>query len=403
MLFYSIITTLIIIIFVFYSVYLTIQKQKHRKLDSLFYEDFFDLVPKFNHNFFSEFIRSNTFIVSVLTNRFDSRFQDIPDEKTFVKNFKKAFPKDVNIHYTYKNAYLSFVVSFDFSEDKIISILENMANNYPTMYFGLSQCLKKDMIFSSIKNNKSKGMHKILSSKFAGNSRKAANMGLFNKKNVYRFDVSENKLLPSTSIEIESKLLVAFKCRNIDDTSNIILKAFENTENYSQCMYIANNLLFFLHNILTKNNISIADVYGDNVNLYRWVSGTTHKKGLIETMQSWFKKAVIYIEEHSDKINDIELRIEKYIEENYTKEISTTTMAEEFGVSPQYFSKYFKFQTGNNFLDTVNRYRIKKALEMINNTTLPMVEIATMTGFNNYKSFSRNFKKYTGKIPSEYT
>ena len=78
-------------------------------------------------------------------------------------------------------------------------------------------------------------------------------------------------------------------------------------------------------------------------------------------------------------------------------------MAEEFNVSTQYFSKYFKFQTGNNFLDTLNRYRIKKALEMLNETDLSMAEIATMTGFNNYKSFARNFKKYTGKIPSEYT
>ena len=167
-------------------------------------------------------------------------------------------------------------------------------------------------------------------------------------------------------------------------------------------MYISNNLLFFLHNLLAKHNLSVAEVYGDNVNLYRWASGTTHKVGLIETIQSWFKKAVLYIDKHSEKTTDIELKIEKYIQDNYTKEISTITMAEEFGVSPQYFSKYFKSQTGNNFLDTVNRYRIKKSLEMINDTTLPLVEIATMNGFNNYKSFSRNFKKYTGKIPSEY-
>ncbi len=168
-------------------------------------------------------------------------------------------------------------------------------------------------------------------------------------------------------------------------------------------MYIANNLLALLHNILSKNNITISEVYGDNVNLYRWMSGSTHKKGLIGCIQNWYKEAILYIEEHSEKVNDIKLKIEKYIEDNYNRDISITTMAEEFQVSSQYFSKYFKSQTGGNFLETLNKYRIKKALELLNDTKLPMTEIAIMTGFNNYKSFARNFKKYTGKIPSEYT
>ena len=78
-------------------------------------------------------------------------------------------------------------------------------------------------------------------------------------------------------------------------------------------------------------------------------------------------------------------------------------MDEEFKVSSQYFSRYFKTLTGNNFLDTLNKYRIKKALELIDMENLSMTEIAKMTGFNCYKSFARNFKKYTGEIPSKYT
>lgn len=403
MLIYNVIITVILAFFIVNTIYSYYLKNKKRKIDSLFYEDFYDLVPQFKETDFSSFVKKNTFIINVQNNRFDSRFKDIPSEKSFLKIFKKSLPKNVNVHYCYKNAYLSFVISFDCDEIEIVNALENIAERYPTMHFGLSQCLKPEMIYSAIKNNITNQSIKVLSSKYYGNSKKASDMGLFNKKNVYRFDVSENKVLTGTNIEAESQLMTAIKCKNIGEVNETILKCFENADNYSQCMYISNNLLFFLHNLLAKHNLSVAEVYGDNVNLYRWVSGTTRKKGLIESIQSWFKKAVLYIDDHSEKTNNIELKIEKYIEDNYSNDISITTMAEEFNVSTQYFSKYFKSQTGNTFLDTLNRYRIKKALEILNETDLSMAEIAAMTGFNNYKSFSRNFKKYTGKIPSEYT
>lgn len=403
LLIYSVIITVFLIFFIVNIFLKDLKNKRIKKLESLFYEDFFDLLPTFKEKDFSKFIKSSTFIVTVQNNRYDKRFRDIPQEREFLKLFRNSLPKDVNIHYTNQNKNLSFIISFDCSEELIIEALQKIADLYPTLFFGTSQCLKKDMIYSAVENNITKGELKLLSSKYAGNAKKACDMGMFNKKNVYRFDVSENKVFSKTNIETESKLITAFKCKNIPEINEIILSAFENADNYSQCMYISNNLLFFLHNVLSKHNISTADVYGDNVNLYRWVSGTTHKKGLIECMQNWYKKAVLYIEEHSGKINDIEIKIEKYIENNYNNDnISITTMAEEFKVSTQYFSKYFKSQTGSNFLETLNKYRIKKALELLNDTKLPMSEIAAMTGFNNYKSFARNFKKYTGKIPSEY-
>ncbi len=403
MLIYSIIVTILLIFLISY-IFLHNRKTKVKKnIESLFFEDFYDLVPSFNKNNFQNFIKENTFIICIKNNRYDERFRQIPTEKKFVKIFKSYFSADVNIHYKNQNQILCFVLSFDCDEEIIIDSLKKVANKFPTFYIGTSQCLKKEMIYSAIENNLKNGQHKILSSKYWGNAIKAADMGNFNHKNVYRFDVSENKVFTKTSIETESKLITAFNCKKFDETDDIIFSAFENEDNYSQCIHIANNLLALLHNILNKNNTTIGEVYGDNVNLYRWMSGTTHKKGLIEMIQKWYKQAMLYLEEHSDKVNDIELKIEKYIEDNYNKDISITTMADEFGVSNQYFSRYFKSQTGSNFLETLNKYRIKKALEIINDTKLPMTEIATMTGFNNYKSFARNFKKYTGKIPSEYS
>lgn len=369
-------------------------------IEQFFYEDFYIFHPQFDKKRINKFIKSNTFIVSSRNTDRDNKYC----EKTFIKDFKECFNKKTNIHYTNMNYKICFIISFDCSEDVIIENLKIIASLYPAIYFGISQNLSGELIKQALERNEDPKFNnrKIISNKFMSNSDKALSMGMFNKQQIYRFDVGEAKTFSKFSTETEAKLWSAFNSKNIEQLNEIITKAFDGADDYAQCMYISNNLLHFLYTALGKNNITTDEVYGNNVNLYRWIIQSVKKEVLLRSIMNWYKAAVIYIEEHSEKANDIEIKIEKYIADNYNKDISITTMADEFGVSSQYFSRYFKSQTGSNFLETLNKYRIKKALEFMNDTEFSMTEIAAMTGFNNYKSFARNFKKYTSKIPSEY-
>ena len=283
--------------------------------------------------------------------------------------------------------------------------MTEFTNKNQSIYIGISPSIDKEGLEKALyiyENNigNCSGTWSFIS--YCGFARKAREIGIFNKKQISRFDVGEQNKLHTFPVEYETALLNYFDTGNIESATEIIQASYENAENYAQCMYISNHLLHILHTVLAKNNITIEEVYGDNVNLYRWSASTTKKNNEIQHIIKWYSQAMIYIEEHSDKTNQIEYKIEKYIEENYSKDISITTMAEEFQISSQYFSRYFKSQTGNNFLETLNKYRIKKAVELLNVEDLTMNEVAAMTGFNNYKSFARNFKKYTGKIPSKY-
>lgn len=400
LLIYSSITTVIVLIIFLYILIQNNKKEHQKAIECFLYENFYVPRQVYNKKVLKKFIKENTYIVTAQNNNLATSL----NEKKFVKDFKKAFDKNTNTQYTYSYRYLKFIISFDCSEDEIIKRIENFAVHYPEMHFGTSQCLKKDLLLSAVENNNyTADGKKIINTKFSSNSLKALNMGIFNKQQVYRFDDRKTKTFSKFTAETEVQLWSAFDSRNIKQLNEITKKAFDGTDDYSNCMYISINLLHFLHTALEKNNLTVEEIYGNNVNLYRWITLTTNKEILVNTISKWYKQAIEYIQEHPEKINDIEIKIEKYIEENYNKEISTTTMAEEFGVSPQYFSKYFKSQIGSNFLETVNRYRIKKALDMVRDSEYSMAEIASMTGFNNYKSFARNFKKYTGKIPSEYS
>jgi YesN/AraC family two-component response regulator len=77
-------------------------------------------------------------------------------------------------------------------------------------------------------------------------------------------------------------------------------------------------------------------------------------------------------------------------------------MAERFGTSTSYLSRYFKQSVGVNFHRYLSNIRIDEAKKMLALTDKTITEIAQAVGFNNRNIFLRMFKKLEGLNPSEY-
>ncbi|MDR9853612.1 AraC family transcriptional regulator [Paenibacillus sp. VCA1] len=91
-----------------------------------------------------------------------------------------------------------------------------------------------------------------------------------------------------------------------------------------------------------------------------------------------------------------------YIRDRFQEEISLEDTAEHVHLNPYYFSKVFKQQTGETFIDYVTRLRIDKAKDLIKNGDLSLKEVCYAVGYKDPNYFSRVFKKVTGVSPSEY-
>ncbi|OCT16323.1 DNA-binding response regulator [Paenibacillus pectinilyticus] len=91
-----------------------------------------------------------------------------------------------------------------------------------------------------------------------------------------------------------------------------------------------------------------------------------------------------------------------YIEEKLQEDISLEDVAEHVHLNPHYFSKVFKQQTGETFIDYVTRLRIERAKELIGEGQLSLKEVCYLVGYRDPNYFSRVFKKVTGVTPSEY-
>jgi two-component system response regulator YesN len=92
----------------------------------------------------------------------------------------------------------------------------------------------------------------------------------------------------------------------------------------------------------------------------------------------------------------------QYIDENYMKELTLDDISRMVNISSYYFSKVFKEETGENFIDYLTKLRIEAAKNLLKTTSKSMKEISAEVGYPDPNYFSRNFKKYTGKTPTDY-
>lgn len=91
-----------------------------------------------------------------------------------------------------------------------------------------------------------------------------------------------------------------------------------------------------------------------------------------------------------------------FIQKNYVREISLDEVSKEVNISPYYFSKLFKEETGTNFIDYLTDIRINKAKQLLDDTKLNMKEICAQIGYSDPNYFSRAFKKKVGVTPTDY-
>lgn len=92
----------------------------------------------------------------------------------------------------------------------------------------------------------------------------------------------------------------------------------------------------------------------------------------------------------------------KYIQFNYSHDISIDDIAKAVGVSRSHLYRVFMSNVGQSPIDYLTSYRISEACHLLRNSQLSIAEIAVSVGFFDQFYFSRVFKKAKGVPPSKY-
>ena len=102
------------------------------------------------------------------------------------------------------------------------------------------------------------------------------------------------------------------------------------------------------------------------------------------------KKLRVHMKEH-----------EPYLDSN----LSIYDLAKQLNIPARELSVTINHTLNKHFFDFINEYRIKKAMDLIQNSSdekLTILEILYEVGFNSKSSFNTAFKKHTGITPTEF-
>lgn len=95
-------------------------------------------------------------------------------------------------------------------------------------------------------------------------------------------------------------------------------------------------------------------------------------------------------------------QVKDYLEIHATEGITIQQAAEMAGVNRSYFSTVFTKLVGITPSEYIAQIRMKKANEMLRNTTASVTEIAYSLGYSNLYAFTRAYKNYFGISPTAY-
>lgn len=193
---------------------------------------------------------------------------------------------------------------------------------------------------------------------------------------------------------------------------------------YKKCIEISKECIDFVHH--SSDNLSVVRSHVLEMADHLTEVGKTRSPGVALSLSRCLKRftgrydqqgdrfgAAAVLEEMIDLIfteleqeqmySDDDLKkVLNYTDRNIKKGVTLDKAAEYVNMSSSYFSKFFKKLTGVNFITYVIDRKIEFAKDMLQNTDMPIINIAYELSYNETNYFSKAFKKKVGVTPSEY-
>lgn len=213
------------------------------------------------------------------------------------------------------------------------------------------------------------------------------------KKYVYPAN-SERKIINFLDLaDLDSILLELDKIRCEIQSADYV--------SYDNILFIYNQLVGVTVKHLREKNVSTARIFAGRGNIYSAIAGIDTLDELEKYLREFFGEIVQYLERNQGEAKHGE-RIIRYLEEHFCEDIQFEEMAKEIGISYSYMRKIVFDLTGKSLIDYTNHLRIQKVKQLLLESDMTIMQIASEVGYFNVQSLNRFFRKYEGMPPSNY-
>jgi AraC-like DNA-binding protein len=95
-------------------------------------------------------------------------------------------------------------------------------------------------------------------------------------------------------------------------------------------------------------------------------------------------------------------RVRALIERSLARPLHVEDLAAAAHMSPFHFSRVFKLATGESPHAYLTRRRVERAKELLAESGLPLVHVASAVGFQTQGHFTEVFRRHTGATPRRF-
>lgn len=236
----------------------------------------------------------------------------------------------------------------------------------------------------------------------------------------YRFLLGKNRVLSILDIEgkpsapmppnldWDRKMAFAVKTGSIQEANSLIEIGIAQLKTSNAPIEAC---FFQMHKVVLTlmNSIQELVVHDNELSFNRQMKlMDVYRFKTLDEVELWLKKVVrsiiSTIADNRSHLTNMQIhRAVDYIDTNYANDrMSLQDLCRHVLMSTSYFSLVFKQHTGETFIEYLTSVRIKKAKELLHNTTLKFYEIAEKVGYRDPNYFSILFKKHTGITPKDY-
>jgi len=124
-----------------------------------------------------------------------------------------------------------------------------------------------------------------------------------------------------------------------------------------------------------------------------------------ERMLIWVLDTIRLFGDAVQEINaekSLHVRIRKYIEDNYMRNVSMQDLAKFALCNADYLARIFKKAKGITPMAYLTEVRVGKAKTLLLGPNISISEVYLLAGFNSFSYFNRVFRKSTGMSPREF-
>lgn len=104
----------------------------------------------------------------------------------------------------------------------------------------------------------------------------------------------------------------------------------------------------------------------------------------------------------SDNVESLHVRIQHFLQDHYTEQITLDDLEAVFFHSKYYLSHLFQQKTGMTIIEYLNAERVRHACDLLTDENLLIKDICHASGFRTTQHFFNVFQKMTGLTPAKY-